>query len=408
MNISLLKNLSYTKLINITFILYAFSIPLSRAGISLFSILLILFWLLEGDFKRKFLQIKNNNFLFTGILFLGYIILTTLWSDNLVEVWEHFKRTWYYLVMLVIFTSVKQEFTEKAIIAFLSAIFISVLISYGMAMELIVNKHGTSADPTPFMNHLEYSILLAMASLISLKEALFSNQIKTKVIYISLFLLITIDLFITEGRIGHLAFAIGLFIFIMNYFKHKFLAIILSLFTLFTLFLGIYSSSSSFQSRMSTSINSIEHISNKQYNSSFGLRIVSWKTTIDILTKNPLIGIGIGDVSDTTHQYVLSNNLLHTGYFLNTITGSLHSDLLEIAMGGGFIAVILFLLSFYYLSRLKLYNNKFNDYKYILVSVFLIAQLGDTFFRLQFTENLFILFAGIILVASNNSRKEPF
>ena len=405
MQIPLLKKTSYNKLINITFVMYAFVIPLSRAGIVLFSISMILFWVLEGDFKRKLIQIKNNNFLSIGLIFLIYIFLTAMWSENIMDVLEHFKRTWYYLVMLVIFTSVKKEFTEKAIIAFLAAILISVLISYGMSMELIVNKHGTSEDPTPFMNHLEYSLLLAIASLISLKKALSNSNKKIKTAYSIFFILITIDLFITQGRIGQLAFIISLFIFIIIHNKHKILAVLLTLILTSTLLFTLYFTSSSFNTRMTTSINAVKDMTNKQYNTSLGVRLVAWIATIHTLKEHPLTGVGIGDLSKTFQTFASQNKLLIPQH-INTMAHSLHSDVLQIAMGGGIIALLLFFLALYHLLILKLHDNNFNDYKYILLSIFLVAQLGDTFFRLQFTENLFILFAGIILVASNSSIKK--
>ena len=62
MNITLIqkiKKLSYERVYLYTIIAFAFVMPLSRAAISFFIILLPLIWIIEGDFKRKFEQIKK-------------------------------------------------------------------------------------------------------------------------------------------------------------------------------------------------------------------------------------------------------------------------------------------------------------------------------------------------------------
>ncbi|NQY54358.1 MAG: hypothetical protein HRT42_12395 [Campylobacteraceae bacterium] len=149
------------KVLNYLFVLYSFCIPLSRAGIVLLAVLITFFWIIEGNFKNKIRDVISSKFLMMGIILCLYLMMGVFWADNNDYTFNHFKRLWYYIPMFTLFTSLKKEYIVYIISAFVSAMMISEVISYGIFFELWTTKHGTPSDPTPFMNHLEYSLFLA-------------------------------------------------------------------------------------------------------------------------------------------------------------------------------------------------------------------------------------------------------
>src|SRR5690606_28280336 len=68
-------------------------------------------------------------------------------------------------------------------------------------------------DPSPFMNHSNYSIYLAFTIFILLHKVLYSKDKGLKLFYLMFLILSSSNLFLNGGRAGQFAFIIALFIF---------------------------------------------------------------------------------------------------------------------------------------------------------------------------------------------------
>ena len=77
-----MKSLDYDKIYLYLIVSFAFIIPLSRALIGIYIVLLTLIWILEGDFKRKFNQIKENQVIIALTFFILFMYLSITWSDG--------------------------------------------------------------------------------------------------------------------------------------------------------------------------------------------------------------------------------------------------------------------------------------------------------------------------------------
>src|SRR5574344_1215733 len=99
------NNLNYNIILNYLIILYAFCIPLSKGGISFFGILLILFWLMERNFKEKINLILNEKIIILVILFLTLSFFSILWSSDKIFALDYLKKYWHFLILPIIYTS---------------------------------------------------------------------------------------------------------------------------------------------------------------------------------------------------------------------------------------------------------------------------------------------------------------
>jgi len=122
--------------LNYAFILYAFCIPLSRAGIVFSSILIIVLWVIEGDFKNKFKVLINIKFILFSIILTCYLLLSVFWSDSSSYNYHDFDKFWYYLTFFAIITSLKKKFLPYLLYSFMFAMSIDMILSYGMFFEL--------------------------------------------------------------------------------------------------------------------------------------------------------------------------------------------------------------------------------------------------------------------------------
>ncbi len=399
-----IKNLDYHQYINYVTLIYAFILPLSRAGVSFFSMLLLLLWILEGDFKKKYSALSQSKIILALVVFISFNLFSLLWSDDIIKSLGYIKKYWYFLPIFVMLTSIKREYITKILSAFILGMFVSEIISYGVFFELWQFKHATPQNPSPFMHHIEYSIFLAFTALILLGRIFNEEDIKYKFLYSFFFITVSGNLFLTAGRTGQLAFILGLFVLAMLSFKNKFTAFMTSL-ILSILVVGLaFNFSTTFHDRITIGKNNlISVVEEKNYCSSWGSRVGSWIVSKDIILEHPILGIGTVDNMKEFH------GLIDTKYpEMKCIQGNfmhLHNQYLQILTQLGLIGLIFFLAIFYMLGKLQLKHCELRKIKYIYLIILLFAFIPEVLLHRQFGLALFALTVGLLL-AQNRIENE--
>lgn len=391
-----------TQWINYVAIALAFVVPLSRAGISFFCALLILLVLLDKDFKNKFKTLLYFNDIVKAIsIFLIFNIIALIYTsyENLLSAIDYVSKYWYLLSIFIIGLYITQENIYKAISVFILGLFISELISYGIFFELISYKNVLPNNPTPFMNHLDYSIFLAFTSLLLLARLIYEkDSTKIKFLYLIFFISSTTNLFITGGRSGQVAFFITLMVLFFSIFKNKFKAFILSLSLGVFIFTVAYNYSYLFNSRVNIAFNDISQVTKSQdFCSSWGMRAGAIIIASDIVSEDPIFGVGIADNIKDLKDIIKNDypNLQCMDWYMH-----FHNQYLQIITQTGIVGLLIFLYIFYSMYKTQFENNEFNVIKTILLGVFLVGFIAEPFLHKQFSMMLFSLFVGI-LVAQN-------
>lgn len=388
--------IDYNKIVNYLIMLYALILPLSRAGVVFVSALLLIVWILEGDFRRKYLLLSQSKVVMALGLFIVYNIISFLWSDNLINAFEYVKKYWYFTPMLVMLTSLKKELIAKTLSLFILGMFISEIIAYGVYFELWEFKRATPQNPTPFMHHIEYSIFLAFTSLVLLGRIFREARIRYRFIYGLFFMTITGNLFLTAGRTGQLAFIVGLFVLAMTSFKNKIKAFLI--FTSLSVgLLGIaFNVSTTFHERVMTAKMSMTSVVEEgKYCTSWGSRIGAWMVSKDIIEAHPIVGIGIDDNMQAFYSLIVTKypEMVCSGITLV----HMHNQYLQILTQTGLIGLVLFLAIFYRLGALQIKSYEYRQMKYIYLSVTLFAFISEVLLHRQFGMALFALIVGILL-----------
>lgn len=390
--------------INYLAVLYAFCLPLSRAGIVFTSLVLILLWIIEGDFKKKAVTLATNYFVAAAILLTGYMLISLLWSDGSMDEGLYpFKRLWYYIVLFVFVTSLKKEFIPHMLTAFISAMFMSELLSFGMFYEFWTMKHGTPSDPTPFMNHLEYSYYLcATSALLMIKFLLEKNNHWAKILYGFLILSTTINLFIINGRAGQVAFLLVVLALVIFNMKNKVKGIFIASVLLLSITFSATTFSPSFNDRIIKGVSELKaFIYDGTYSGSWGARLEFWDVGLTAIQQEPFLGIGIGDIASNLKEGKKSSDTIW-----DVKTGGYHSDFLETIVAGGLVGAILFISIFIFLWKAKVRDPLVNNMRIIVTVLFVFGLIADNFLRAQFTIVLFTLFVGIVFAQQRHEKTE--
>jgi O-antigen ligase len=348
----------------------------------------------------------------TILLFLFYTILSLLWSDNIYEGLIYIIKYWYFLPAIVIFKYLKKENMDYVIGAFLLGMFISEILSYGIFFELWTFKHGTPTDPTPIMNHLQYSIFLAFTSLLLLNRIFFEEHMRWKLFYILYFLIVTANLFINGGRTGYLAFILSIFVVGFLNIKNKYKAFFSILLFIVAVLYTAYHFSPIFKERFTAATNELSIIQNddnlneNKYCGSFGLRLGSWIVGLDISKDNLFFGTGVSDEMPVLKSYLEYEK--HQDKYCKDnviVKTNFHNDYMQILVQIGIIGLFLYLLIWYSILKIDIKNKKYKNLAVIFVSVYCISSMVENMFHQQFSMALFALFVGIFL-AQNRIENE--
>ena len=394
------------KLLQYSFILFAFTLPLSRGAFNFFFALSLLFWVLEGNFRYKIETIKQRKILWIFLLIALLTMLSALFSHSyhsgfLAHGEKSILRvviTHYFLVPLIIVimvTSIEKRTLQLAISAFLTAIFISEISSYLVFFHLIdvdyfksihiIYKYSTVENPSPFMQHVEYSVYLSIAILFMLQQLLINKNVWIRTFILIFFISATINLFINGGRTGQLIYILSMLTYALVYFRFSIKMAIPTVTAIVAVVVIAYNFSSTFHNRFHEAVMNIENMRKGDFNTSWGSRAASNIVTLNYLTSSPshfLLGAGAGDAREewlkyakehfSPNYYEAIKHLAHT-----------HNQYLEYWMDGTILSLLLFLSYFILLVKLQVPK----EYKPLLyafaVAVAVAASTDVPLFRYQ-------------------------
>lgn len=405
MNIFLaLQSKLFTKeSLNFLLIAYAFVLPVSRAALVLLTALLFLFWLLDKDLKKRAQEAFKNPIVQGLSLFFVYMALSLFWSSDVDQGVDYLRRYWYLLPILVFVSYAKKEQTTNIISAFLAGMFISEIFSYSIFFEIFAWRDVSPSNPTPFINHLQYSMFLAFTSLLLLNRFFFQKDYRFKLFYFLYFLVVTSNLFINGGRTGQVAFLLTIILVGFLNIKNKLIAFF-TMFTLVTiLFLSAYHLSPVFEKRFNQAKQEMQLLytdSDEKYHRSFGQRLGAWMVAYEMFKDNPVFGVGHGASMAEFHEKI--NTDMPEFKVVSKIV-HFHNNYVHYLVEGGIVGLCIYLSLFFMIYKLQINNREIKNASYIFLSVFLISSMVEHMFIAQAPLAIFALFVGIFITYSKKN-----
>jgi O-antigen ligase len=384
-------------------IAFAFFLPLSVAIGNIFAVLIFLFWLVKADFKNDFNILKNNLLIKAVFIFLGLHVIGLLWTSDLSWGLHILKKELKFLFLPVFMLFIKKEHIKYYIYAFLLAMTISEVLSYGIWFDVISPfGYATLQNPTPFNSHITYNPFLAFTIYILAYYVLFSSQLnqREKIIYSIFIITMSINMFITGGRAGQVMYFMVIIILVFQYYKTNILkSIFISFSLVFVIFIGAYNISDIFNKRVNSAINTIQYYENNK-DTSLGIRIVYTLNSLEIIKENPVIGVGTGDFKS---EY-LKINSKNTPQF-NPTENPHNMYILELVQFGIFgLCSLLFILFSQVKISLQSSSTIIQKVGLVLPILFGIIMISDSYLLGHYTTMLFIFFSSILYKDYGNEK----
>jgi len=394
--------LSFEKTYYYSALLFAFSLPLSRAAISFFIVWFLFLFIAQRNYKQAWSQMKEIHALKVMGLFILFLFLSVLWSEDIAVGLKQMRLYSYWIIIPVLVIKLKKEWLHNIITAFLFGMLLSELIAYGIFFELWTWNGRTPEYPSPFMFHIHYSLFLATTAIILLNRLLSkSYSLKTKLPMFFFFLTSVGNLFISTGRTGQLAFLIAMAIAVIIHYRLSIKSFFIFLSLAFILFFGAYKTIPLFEKRANMAISDIKKFQNDDYRSSWGARAAFWIVTYDILKENPLLGVGLGDyqhaAADVLERY---DHNFHQSTKEWCSSTHFHNQYLMILAQTGLIGFALMLWLFITLFRLKIEDKELKELSILILTVFVVSCIAEPLWILQFPIILFVLISILSITAS--------
>ena len=280
-------------------LLLAFSLPLSTSVISVSALLILLLWLVEGNFAAKLREIMANPVCVALLVYLGLHLLGMLWTDNMAEGLAMLDKQWKLALMPVFLTTVRYDRRRWYVAAFVAGMGVAVLLTYLAWFGLLHYSDITTTHLTHGTFHVVYNPMLALAIYLVLHEVLWGGLGSAARLALAVVAgLMILDMFITEGRAGQLVFFVLMALLLLQRLRRRLaLGLLLCLVLLPLSFAVSYQLSPTFRHRVDQVGSEIAAFKVNP-KTSVGLRLLFWRNSLEIIRVHPLFGVGTGDFQD--------------------------------------------------------------------------------------------------------------
>jgi O-antigen ligase len=294
-------------------LLLAFCLPLSTSAVSVAALLILVCWLIEGEFREKFQEIVANPICIAVLVYVGVLLIGLCWSDSLQDGLGAIKKQWKVLLVPIFLTAIRWERRWWYVTAFVAGVTVTMLIISFDFFHLL-QVIGLSALDLHFNTdvvQLSYAPMLAFTIYLLLHQLLWSEVKGLPWWCLSIFtVLLVVNMFITKGRAGYAAFFVLMALLLFQYYRRNVLKALLLVMVMFPLlFFTAYHFSPVFQGRVEEIQQNLQTF-NENPDTSVGLRLHYWIVSLEIIKKSPWIGVGTGDFP---RAYIEMNNTLSPG-----------------------------------------------------------------------------------------------
>ena len=402
---SYFENMSFDRFINYLIIGYAFSLPTTKAGTVFFEHMMILSFLYKGNFSFVYQEIMKSTVIKVLGLFILLSLLSVIWSDDKVFALLYIKKYYHFLSIPIIYLYFNPKYLKSVFNSFLLAMLISEIFSYGIFFEIIHYNNISPSNPSPFMDHIEYSVFLAFTAMVLLNKAFFSHHYRHRIFYTLYFLTTTSSLFLNGGRTGQFIFIAALFLIMFLNIKHKIKAGVIALILSIGIVTIAYNTSPVFNARGTQAYNDItQTLIDKNYTGSFGHRVSFWILGANIFSNNILIGTGIGDETHGMQEHAEKHHIKRYQKYKGFM--DYHSTYIQHAVQLGILGLILIIYLIYSIFVIKFKNPLYRNICISFGTTILMYSITANILHTIVPMTFFAFYTGLLIAISKHELKD--
>jgi len=320
------------------------TMPISTALTNVLCPLAILLLLAEGQYQQKFNILSRHPLtvialLLFAVMSFGFLYTPVSWIEAGLML-DKYRELLYIPLFILLFADEKTR--RWGLYAFLSAMGITLLLSYWMTLTGWSIGKGTPQNAFVFKNYITQGLLLALAAYFL---AVYAWQQQRRYWLIIILLALYNILFLSEGRTGYLI--VFCLILLFAYQTYRLRGLIVGSLLLVLLSGLIYSYSDVVKKRLDSVSANIHNYQQGETDTSIGLRLEFYKNSLVLIAQSPLWGHGTGSFCYEYQQLAQPQGI--------TATTNPHNEYLMIGVQWGLIGMGLFIYLLYQLGLLAVY-----------------------------------------------------
>ena len=291
-----------------------FCFPISLAATNILMALMLVTWLLAGQFKARWHSVKSNPITLPALLLYGLVIAGTTYSTaSGAEMLQHLNKYSKFLFVLLAITLLQDPaWRQRCWRAFgVAMLFILVSVYANIWFDLpwsVTHNQGWGVDHTVFKDYISQGIMMSLFVLFCIHQFLRVSTLLKRILWGALALLALVSItHLAAGRTAYLALFLSLLIYgitrITSRKKWLFMGLAGVLVAL------LVSSSATLSNRVQLVVTETQAFlsgpkdgSVQHMKTSTGARLAMWQLSAEQIKQRPLIGSGTGSYRHIAKQ----------------------------------------------------------------------------------------------------------
>ena len=289
--------------------------PIKLGAANTLLALTVLFWLLSGNFKVKWLAIAQNPITKAALLMFGLVLIGATYSigptDAILQALNKYSKFLFLLMTLTLL--VDAQWRERCWRAFAIAMIFTLASTYAglwvhVPWAAAATPSGWGADHTVFKDYIAQGLLMATFAALSLTKAFEEKRPLLRVSWAALSVLASLSiLFLSSGRTGYLAIIVALSVYAFSICPKRMrlvvaLAAALALSTLLSLSTSTNQRLTQVYTEAKSQLSGPAALQQLDGANSTGARLIMWSFSIDQIKERPLLGSGTGSYRAVSNQ----------------------------------------------------------------------------------------------------------
>lgn len=359
-------------------------LPLSTAAGTVAALGLVVCFLVQGNFKKHLKRFRSNRLVLALAAFLLLHLIGLLWTQDVRWGLHTVNKQWRLLLIPIIMVLAQKEHIQYYFDAYIYGMALLCLLSCLNLLHLV--------DYMP-MTRISYNPMLALSIYLILHLLLFRRVAGWKqMLFAVLLVMMSVNMFLTEGRAGHLVFFVLILLTCFQYLQRRpLLALGASIVLPLLIFSLSFYYSAAFHKRVVGAVNEVVNFQMNQKSMDGNDRLTYFVNTFELIREAPLLGVGTGDFPA---EYARINQVRSPAV---EATVNPHNNYLLVQAQFGLLGLVSLLAIFLVQVRCARHGSDGLDpWRLALPIFFLTIMLFDSYLMSHYGGMTFAYFSGIL------------